>query len=89
MAISFTRSNRESSIIMTEDQAKSIIDNASDDDRIIFANNPKRRGTNTYNRWVKYSSANTIAEYLELNNTKQQYGDLLFAIQRGHIKILD
>lgn len=89
MAISFTRSNRESAIIMTEDAAKTIIDNANDNDKIIFVNNPKRRGTDTYNRWNNYCSATTVKEYLNLNNTKQQYGDLFFAIQRGHIKILD
>ncbi len=90
MAISFTKKTRGSSIIMTEDQAAAIIDNATNNSKIQFVTaNPKIKGTATYNRWNNYSSANTVEEYLALNNSREQYGDLFFAIMRGHIKILD
>lgn len=76
-----------SEIIMSKEDAQSLIDNSNDTDSITFKPNPKRRNTLTYNRWEKYSKAKTCGEYLKLNSDGDQNGDLLYGIMRGHITI--
>lgn len=89
MALSFTRKSRQGSeIIMSKEDVSSLIDKCNDSDVVTFvATNPKRKNTDTHKRWEAYKTAKTLGEYLKLNATSSQYGDLEYGLMRGHIQV--
>ena len=58
------------------------------DTKVSFQSaNPKRLGSDTYDRWQQYSKARTLKEYSELNDEEYQDADLLYALERKQVTI--
>ena len=56
---------------------------------IKFIPNPKRPGFKAHERYEKYSSAKTIAEYFELSEKKYSRADLRYDEEHGYLQIFD
>lgn len=59
--------------------------NVADDTKIEYVdNNPKRAGSAAHQRFEKYMSAKTVAEFLKLGGLK---ADLRYDANKGFVKI--
>ena len=84
MAISFTtnQTSRGHKVIMSMMDVETLLNEASDNDKIKFTISSKTRGESK-TRFSIYSKAKTVGEYLKLNDTPHQKGDLIYDLRRG------
>lgn len=85
MAISFnnTSASRGHKVIMSREDVESLLDNSTDNSKLRFTIQSKTRGESKI-RFSKYSKAQTIKQYLELNSdTPYQKNDLIYDLMRG------
>jgi len=59
-----------------------------DDTKLVYKSNPKRKGFMAYDRYEVYSFAQTLAEYLDMSESKYAKADLRFDNEKGYLEFV-
>ena len=60
----------------------------TDQTKIKFIDNPKRKNSQAWSRYEKYQAAKTVAEYLKLNEGKYAKADLRHDLSKEFLKVI-